>query len=388
MEMEVYDDIIVGGGPTGLVLAWYLSSIPGRRVVVVDEHESVGGCHRVSRSTGSLGSPGLFCEHSPRVYSDNFLWFQSFLEDMGLDFYTYFTPYGFSIYHGIARILGVCTLRELLWLAYEFVMHTLRRTLGRQPKTWVVQEFLVQRGFSVNAADVLDRFCRLFESAGTDRMTMFELLELLDQMALHTLYVPSEPTDTRLFPLIVDRLRQRGVDFQHSTRVVEIVSSDDSTVRATCVRTETGNSIQGSRFLFAIPLVGSVSLFEPQHPVYAKTLRNRVQLSSYELYPTVVFHWNKNRPGIREALSPGVWGFPVGPWGVISIIMGDQCLLSTTLSLSMGKVNGYTVAEFQRTFSATEFAEEVFRQVVLSAPYGPIGGGHTSFSLAAAVGSD
>ena len=106
-----------------------------------------------------------------------------------------------------------------------------------------------------------------------------------------------------------------------------------------------------------------MSLFEPQHPVYAKKLRNRVQLSSYELYPTVVFHWNKNRPGIRELLSPAVWGFPVGPWGVISINMGDQCLLSTTLSLSMGKVNGYTVAEFQRTFSTTEFADEVFRQV-------------------------
>ena len=66
--MNEYDDVIVGGGFCGLTLAWYLSHIPGRRIVVIDDNVSIGGCHRVSRSTGSDGTPDLFCEHPPRVY--------------------------------------------------------------------------------------------------------------------------------------------------------------------------------------------------------------------------------------------------------------------------------------------------------------------------------
>jgi hypothetical protein len=264
-------------------------------------------------------------------------------------------------------MIDVCTIRELLWLAYEFVVHTARHKLGLLPNTWVVQEFSAHRGFSVNAADVLDRMCRLLEAASASRMTMFELMELLDQTTLHMLFVPSTPNDTLLFPTIVDLLTQRGVHFKHSTHVVRLVVDSDTPTVVSGVLCSSGVTIHGSRYLFAVPLTNMVPLFKQTQlfPDYTQRIQSRVKLSSYELYPTIVFHWNSDN---REGLSPGVWGFPVGPWGVISMNMDgffDQGIISVTLSISEGLVDGYTTLEFQRTFSDVVFADEIFRQLQL-----------------------
>jgi hypothetical protein len=362
MSPEVFDDVIVGSGPCGLTLAWYLSQIPGRRIIVLDEHDATGGCHRVSRSTGSLGTSGLFCEHSPRIYSENYRWFQAFLQDIGLDFDTYFTPYQYGTAEGAAIIADACTIRELLWLGYEFVAHTVRRTMGHRPKTWVVQDFLADRGFSVTAANTLDRFCRLLESAGADRFRMFEFMELLDQTSLHSAFIPAEPTDVRLFPDIVDALRRRGVEIRHSARVEELTAT-----HVAYHRVDTRCVVHASRILLAIPLSAAVSLFDHK-TVYCQSLRDRVRLSSYDSYPTIVFHWPKD-----SVLPPGVWGFPIGPWGIISIRMNPEFettqILSTTVSMSNGIVDGYTVEAFRRTFSDHAFAAEVFRQLQLGYPH-------------------
>jgi cation diffusion facilitator CzcD-associated flavoprotein CzcO len=39
-----YDYIIIGGGPTGLTIALYLSEL-GKRCLLLDKNDSLGGCH-------------------------------------------------------------------------------------------------------------------------------------------------------------------------------------------------------------------------------------------------------------------------------------------------------------------------------------------------------
>ena len=87
---KVYDYIIVGAGPAGLTLSWYLSK-QNKSILLIDNQENIGGCHRVLRVDG------LFTEHGPRVYSDVYLNFINFLNDMDIDFNDIFTLYSFDI---------------------------------------------------------------------------------------------------------------------------------------------------------------------------------------------------------------------------------------------------------------------------------------------------
>ena len=61
-----YDYAIVGGGPSGLTLAYILGK-KGYKCILVDKNPTLGGCHRVIRYKE------LFSEHGPRIYSKGFL---------------------------------------------------------------------------------------------------------------------------------------------------------------------------------------------------------------------------------------------------------------------------------------------------------------------------
>jgi phytoene dehydrogenase-like protein len=81
-----YDYIIVGGGPTGMTLAWLLED-KTRKILLIEDEETLGGCHRVHRING------YFSEHGPRVYSNSYLMLIELLKDMDIDFDDYFVEY-------------------------------------------------------------------------------------------------------------------------------------------------------------------------------------------------------------------------------------------------------------------------------------------------------
>ena len=51
MKQKLYDYVIVGGGPTGLTLAWLLVK-SGNTVILIEKEKELGGCHRVQRVDG------------------------------------------------------------------------------------------------------------------------------------------------------------------------------------------------------------------------------------------------------------------------------------------------------------------------------------------------
>ena len=47
----MYDYTIVGAGPTGLTIAWFLAK-SGYKVLIIEREIVIGGCHRVIRVDG------------------------------------------------------------------------------------------------------------------------------------------------------------------------------------------------------------------------------------------------------------------------------------------------------------------------------------------------
>jgi phytoene dehydrogenase-like protein len=89
----VYDLVIVGAGPSGLALAQCCSK-SGKKILLIDKAESIGGCHR----SGRRSYDNLFIEyHGPRVYSSTYKVFQHLLNEMNVDFYNLFVKSHFSI---------------------------------------------------------------------------------------------------------------------------------------------------------------------------------------------------------------------------------------------------------------------------------------------------
>ena len=84
---KIYDYIIIGGGPSGLILAYLLSKNnqkssdkTSKSILLIDKNTSLGGCHRVDRNDI------YFTEHGPRVYSSAFVNFINILKDFNVDF--------------------------------------------------------------------------------------------------------------------------------------------------------------------------------------------------------------------------------------------------------------------------------------------------------------
>ena len=82
----MYDYIIVGAGPTGLALALYLAKL-NKKIIVIEKENTIGGIHRVK------GENGLFTEHGPRIYLNNFVNFMQILNILGTSFQQLFTKY-------------------------------------------------------------------------------------------------------------------------------------------------------------------------------------------------------------------------------------------------------------------------------------------------------
>ena len=85
-----YDYIIIGGGPTGMTLAWLLED-ESRKILLLEKENELGGCHRVHRVNG------YFSEHGPRIYTTAYVMFIELLKDLEIDFSEYFVEYKASI---------------------------------------------------------------------------------------------------------------------------------------------------------------------------------------------------------------------------------------------------------------------------------------------------
>jgi hypothetical protein len=374
---EVYDYIIVGAGPSGLTLAYYLSNHFGKRIIVLDKHEDIGGCHRVNRhrvnrrgielsripinriaqgvaeqQPSNTNDKNGFSEHGPRVYSSSYTNFIKLLRDMNLDFYSLFRPYDFQISRiGGETASSIFSIKELAHLAYAFVLFILDAR-GKYGQSMSMKSFTEEHAFSAESIDYIDRVCRLTDGATYATYSLNKFFQLLNFQSIYRLYQPVNPLDEELFSKWAAKISApiiRGYEVSNVRRVggVNIVNDE----------------IRGKNIIFAIP---------------PKNLSGLVHLSpewihdhTYIPYYCIAFEWDTDiLRGVQR-----VWGFPRSTWGVAYIVLSDyfeeyrgkRTLISTAITIPEGRMNGKTASEA----SHEELAQGILR--VLSENYPILG---------------
>jgi hypothetical protein len=369
MEKQ-YEYVIVGGGPTGLTLALYLSKYR-HTVAVLEKEHSLGGCHSVKRVDG------LFTEHGPRVYLENYLTFKRLLQqELHTTYDELFTPYQYGNGDVFGTLLQRMSVRELGILAMAFLR------LNDADKHRTLEDFVIENRFSREAQDILDRIGRLTDGGGIGQYTLFSFLQIINQNLLYPgIYEPRKPNDVGLFQVWQAELQKRGVDVYLETEIEGLHTTPPTSTEGTQTlqwislkpRPHSHPShtaptrVSGKHFIFAMPPVQIRNVFNENHlkTGFHNDFDQWATDTNYIPYIPVVFHWNHRFP-IKRA-----WGYPQTSWGVGYIVMSDymdfQDVRSKTVISSLvsmvdhpSEVLGKTANQIS---NPAEIIQEVFRQL-------------------------
>ena len=372
MKEQLFDYIIVGGGPCGLTCALYLSK-QGKRCCIIDKNENLGGIHRVTRVNQ------LFTEHGPRIYSSAYVNFKTILSQLGTNFENLFVKYRFNISNVGGESSSHINLDEKMLIAWEYVKLTFGLNYKYLENT-SVETFMKSKKFSPRAMDYIDRICRLTDGAGADRYSMLEFLQLINQNTFYHLYQPKNPNDKKLFFLWEQKLIQQGVQIFKNTEVLEYKSEYKNNDMHHLVSCSNNMQIKGEKVIFCIPPKPFVNLLEKNRSLlqswstYNKIdMREWALFNSYFNYIPITFHWR------NKQTLPTVWGFPKEDWGVAFIVLSDYMIpnidnpdfkngmvISTCITRpdAVSRVTGKTAQQSNEN----DVKAEVFRQLRVSFP--------------------
>jgi hypothetical protein len=327
ISMITYDYVCVGGGPAGLTLVYTLGQL-GYKCLLIDEHDSLGGCHRVDRVNG------FFTEHSPRIYSSSYRNFMMILKDMNLNFEDLFTPYKFTISSIGGQGVTNFSFSELISLMTPFMkFFILDSNYG---KTISMDSFMKEHHFSPQSYDYVDRLCRLTDGAGADRYTLFQFIQLINQQLLYTIYQPRYPNDSALFKVWKSKIEATGnVKILQGYKVNRLVNRTAGIISG-LVAIKDGNEflVQGHNFILAIPpkaLVGILQNSRGMESAFGplNEIQQWSQQTQYIDDIGIAFHWN------YVVNLPDIYGFPQSDWGVAFIKLTDYMNLNDSRSQTM-----------------------------------------------------
>ena len=347
----MYDYIIVGAGPTGLFLAYTLSKYDKKKILLVDENDTIGGCHRVTREKKIY-----FSEHGPRVYSSGYINFKNWLLDMNLNFDDLFVPYKFYMENIAIDGIKNFTYREMFYLSKEFLLFM----FSKYKDTLSVKEFCNKNNFSDKAIDYLDRLCRLTDGIDSTKYSMYKLFSSINDNFFYSLYQPKYSNDVLLMKMISTSLKINKVDIKTDFKVSKIDPCINTIYNQHKQKVEYKNIIFAipPRRLFELNINTFPSIFSSKIEYYKK-----MKETDYNTYIPITFHWN-----IKLFKNPiEIHGFPINDWGIITLFITDYnksevgTIISCNISIPENKSKYLNKTAHECTKS--QLIEETFRQI-------------------------
>lgn len=283
MNNKQYDLKIIGSGASGLTCALLAAKI-GKKVLIIEKESIIGGCHSVLRKNG------LFSEHAPRIYSDNYINFKGILKLFGLNFNDVFAPYNFNITNIGGNIIKQLHAQEIGIIIKDFIIFLVYPSYKNNITLY---DYMISNNFSKESIDLLNRLSILSDGGDSTRITVDKFFNLINQHFNHKLYLPREPTDLGLLKIWQKHLEDLGVDFQFNTKYMYM--SPESCPIVFCIPPEQllNTGIQKGTF---------------------KGLDDEfVNDTKYNDYTSIIFHWDS------RLKLPKIYGFPKSEWGLIFI---------------------------------------------------------------------
>ena len=355
-----YDYIIIGAGPSGLTLAYYLSNL-GKKCLLVDKNKSIGGCHRVIRSKNNL-----FSEHAPRVYSDAYVNFIKLLKDMNVNFKDLFVPFYFDIQNIIHESINIFTLYEIFLFTIEFIRLFIDENYSRH-KT--VFEFMKYNNFTDKTISYVNKICRMTDRVDSKKYTLYNFLQLISVSILYKLYQPKLPHDVNLFKIWLDKLK--NVDILLDTEVKKINYENNKIINI-----EINNKIYTANdFILAIPPLDinkllKNSLIQDSFFKNPEIFDKWSKFNSYDTTLSIVFHYNYDLKLQKKNIIPNT------EWGIFQIVLSDymdfqnknSITVITTMISILDKKSSKTNKTANETTNKNDLIIEVLRQINLPLP--------------------
>ncbi len=344
-----YDYIIVGGGPCGLSLSQLLIK-SGKKILLLEGENSLGGCHRVARVNGK------FTEHSPRVYSTSYKNLDILFKEMGFSFHDIFVPYKFKISDIGKRNIMSLKPMELLQLVIAFLKLVLNSDYGSDIS---MKQFMIDNHFEPSSIDYIDRVCRVVDGATSEKFSLNEFLQIANQQAFYPLYQPRIPNDLGFIKKWQDYITKAGVEIKLNSKLTKLLP-DTNQIMINGKDVYTYKNLILALNPYVIFKTIPTNVFPVITPQYASRTR-------YLTYVSLTFNWNK------KLVLPAIQGFSASEWGVVFIVMSDYfekyqgTLISAAITILNVKSN--TLDKTANQISNTEvIKKEAFRQFKLSFP--------------------
>lgn len=339
---DIYDYIVIGGGPSGLSCATMLSKI-NKKVLLVDSNRCLGGCHRVDRVDN------LFSHHSPMVYTDSSVNFRSFLNEINYPFYENFIKYDFSLFN-IANKNLFKNMGKTEW--FHFSIDFIRILLQKNHlKDISIGQYMISKNFNKEVIDSVDKITRLSDGGDAMRYSANNFFQLPNQNIFYNLYQPKIANDNGLFKKWEEHLKNNNVKILLDTKL-ENINLDEKNVYLN------EKIYRYKNIILAIPLKSIKKLL----PINESFVKNK----SYNEYISITFHYS-DKISIEK-----IHGFPSGEWGVYFIIQSDYTKLNgTVISATISDVNkksSFTGKTANETKSKKGLINECFRQLKLTFP--------------------
>lgn len=363
-NIQSYDIIIVGAGPAGLALAHCCSSIH-KKILVIDKEHTIGGCHRVKRTT----SENLFTEHGPRIYLSVYKNVFQLLSEMNLSVDDVFTKYHFdTISLIINKILPYLKINEVFAFLAAYMKYIINENYGSNIS---FKQFCENNNFSSQAIDLFDRIGRFSDGATIDKYSLNVMLKLADTNP--GILQPKGPLDIVLFDKWKQYLEKRNVQFALG-HTVKTIYCDEDLQMIDYVILDNNVKYYTKNLVLAVPPVSLIKILENQQSVVKNTFGNFFSLqkwatqTEYIEYISITYHY-RNKIDI-----PKINGLTTkSDWGVIIINLTDymqqpqaEASYKTTLSLAIticDRKSGHIHKTANQTKDHYELAKEAFRQI-------------------------
>lgn len=304
------DIVIIGGGVAGLAFAnETIKKYPEANIKIIERDNTLGGCHKVDRK--EYKGEYYFCEHSPRVYINNYVNFIELLKSMKLDFNKLFAKYKHNVLVIMNELIlkeKIFTLYELLIISRDFLFTIFSYDYGENIS---IKNYMIYNKFSSKAMKYVDALCRSFDGGDSSRISLNQFITVSMQCLLYNFYVPKIPNDEGLFKYWSNYLQANKVEIMLNKGVKELIKEDN---KIKSVILEDGEEINGDLFILAIP---PMNLLKIDKDAFGD-LEEFAKKTKYNEYISMTLFWE-----FDMELEDGKFGFLETEWNLLLMIMSN-----------------------------------------------------------------